>query len=351
MKVSDGEQIRVGGVRRPMLKTGLHRLRRGGGSVQIGADPDTAVLLTGLGESTDRWLATLDGLSDSDQLADRADAVGVDPQIAATLVDLLLAHGLLEDAASTCVGWGDLPLAERDRLAPDLASMTLLDPRPDGGKRVLQRRLACVVQVFGGGRVGSAVAELLGAAGVGRVRITDPRRVGPSDLGPTGWRPDDLGRRRGAKVIGSVPGLDRDADLIVLAFDGGIPAGPDQFPVPHLAAGVCQTTGVIGPLVVPGRTACLRCLDLARSDRDPDWTSLRRQLRSGDRSVVPSPACDAVLATLVAGHAALEILNFLDRGEASTMDGALHLRLPDGLLRRRSWAQHPACSCGWATAV
>jgi hypothetical protein len=64
--------------------------------------------------------------------------------------------------------------------------------------------------------------------------------------------------------------------------------------------------------------------------------------------VTPTPACDVVLATAVASHAALQVLSFLDSGAAPSMDGTLHIRLPDGLVRRRSWSQHPACGCGWA---
>jgi hypothetical protein len=228
--------------------------------------------------------------------------------------------------------------------------MTLLDPRPDGGKQTLSRRLTGRVEVHGGGRVGSAVAGLLEAAGVGSVGLIDPGQVRPADLGPAGHRPDRLGRPRGTGPR-PTPGTDgpEPPDLIVLAADDGVHPAPDlrTAQLPHLIAGVCETSGVVGPLVVPGRTACLRCLDLARTDRDPHWPGLRAQLRGG-RRVVPTPACDVVLATTVAGHAALQALAFLDTGAASSMDGTLHIRLPDGLLRRRSWSQHPACGCGWA---
>jgi bacteriocin biosynthesis cyclodehydratase domain-containing protein len=34
--------------------------------------------------------------------------------------------------------------------------------------------------------------------------------------------------------------------------------------VPHLAVSASEAIGVVGPLVLPGQSACLRCLDLTR---------------------------------------------------------------------------------------
>ena len=48
--------------------------------------------------------------------------------------------------------------------------------------------------------------------------------------------------------------------------------------VPLLVTGVRETTGVVGPLVLPGHTGCLRCQHLHRCDRDPSWPHLAAQL-------------------------------------------------------------------------
>ncbi|HEX3826263.1 MAG TPA: hypothetical protein VHV82_03210 [Sporichthyaceae bacterium] len=340
-------------IRRPMVKAGLPRLRRPDGVMQFGIDPERSVLLEGIDEPTERWIGALDGILDIGRLHTEAVTVGVAPRTAEQVLELLAGQGLLEDAGADCPGWADLPREARDRLVPDLTSMTLLDPRPDGGKKILSRRLTATVEVRGGGRVGSAVAALLDAAGVGSVRLIDPAEVRPADLGPAGHRADRLGCPRGTPAPHLPETIDLDRpDLVVLAADDGTHSAgnnPETLQTPHLLAAVHETSGVVGPLVVPGRTACLRCLDLARTDRDPHWPGLRAQLRSG-RRVTPTPACDVVLATAVASHAALQALSFLDSGAASSMDGTLHIRLPDGLVRRRSWSQHPACGCGWADA-
>ena len=41
--------------------------------------------------------------------------------------------------------------------------------------------------------------------------------------------------------------------------------------VPHLLAEVHETTAVLGPFVHPGRTSCLGCRDLHRTEGDPGW--------------------------------------------------------------------------------
>src|SRR5699024_6158620 len=82
---------------------------------------------------------------------------------------------------------------------------------------------------------------------------------------------------------------------------------------PHLVAYVRETTGVVGPFVLPGRTACLRCLDLHRADRDPGWPRVTLQLAKPGIAVA---ACDIALATLVAASAALDVLTYLDAGDS-----------------------------------
>ena len=84
--------------------------------------------------------------------------------------------------------------------------------------------------------------------------------------------------------------------------------------IPHLAASADEAIGVVGPLVIPGRTACLRCLDLTRADRDPAWPLILAQL---DGRQPDPPACDAPLAAAVAAQAAAQALTFIDRAVAA----------------------------------
>ena len=78
--------------------------------------------------------------------------------------------------------------------------------------------------------------------------------------------------------------------------------------VPHLVATVRGETGVVGPLVVPGATGCLRCADLHRRDVDPRWPALAAQLTATEAP--PGGATVTCLATVVT--ATVQALALLD---------------------------------------
>lgn len=327
---------------RPLLKPALRPLWRAEQTLQLGLDPDLAVVLDGVGPAEVRFITALDGTRTRDEVLRDADAggrdAGPDPATAERLLDLLAAGGALDDAAAPLRPLSTLAPDVREGLAADLASWSLAHPAPGAAGRTLARRHAAVVAVHGSGRVGAAVAPLLDAAGVGRV-VTVPAGEAAGD-GVVGGRAG--GRRPDVAVLCDDSDLEPERRARMLA-DG----------VTHLAAAVRETVGLVGPLVVPGVTGCLRCLDLHRADRDPAWPMLAAQLwhpgPHARRRTTP-PACDAVLAAAVAAHAALAVLAHVDDPAAAPVlaDATLELRLPDAVPRRRSWLAHPACGCSWA---
>ena len=68
--------------------------------------------------------------------------------------------------------------------------------------------------------------------------------------------------------------------------------------VAHLPVRLRDGAGLVGPLVIPGVTSCLRCADLHRSDRDAAWPAVASQLRdtvgSADRATVLATAALAL---------------------------------------------------------
>jgi hypothetical protein len=139
----------------------------------------------------------------------------------------------------------------------------------------------------------------------------------------------------------------RRPSLVILADSHrrDLPAALTRDQVPHLAATTGEAIGVVGPLVLPGRSACLRCLDLTRAERDPAWPLILAQLASN--GTTDPAACDAVLAATVAAQATAQALAFIDRGPAAVtvISGTLELVLPDWQWRRRTWRPHRRCGC------
>jgi bacteriocin biosynthesis cyclodehydratase domain-containing protein len=328
----------------------VRRLWRDRETLQLGRAPGRAVVLAGLDESTRSVLPLLDGTRNDAQLLADAAARGCPPERTAVLLELLDGAGALADAAAAPAAAGDR--GERERLTADTQALSMLRGRaaPD----LLARRRTARVRVVGAGRVGAAVAGLLACAGVGALDVDDLGLVRPQDTGPCGPDLADVGRSRGEAVRERLsrlaPSVDRTpaaVHLVVLCPpDGtGVDVHRDVLAggVAHLVAEVRDTVGVVGPLVLPGRSACLHCLELARADRDPDWPALAAQLSQPPRS---APASDVVLSAAVAATAAGQVLAALDDGGVpETVGATLELALPAWRWRRRSWAAHPHCGC------
>jgi hypothetical protein len=215
-----------------------------------------------------------------------------------------------------------------------------------------------VVVVEGATRVGTPLAAVLAASGVGRVIVRDSGLTSAGDAVVGGLSADDEGRPRSLAAADAVrraspltdlrplhSGASPDFVVLARAWDASDPlvAGVHRSGVPHLVATVRGETGVIGPLVVPGLTSCLRCADLHRRDADPRWPGLAAQLTASDAP----PSGATVTCLLTAVTAALQVLAYLDRsGAPATLGATLELRPPELHPRVRRWSAHPACGCG-----
>jgi hypothetical protein len=237
----------------------------------------------------------------------------------------------------------------------------LLGRYGDDAPTVLARRRRSAVAVHGTSRITSTIAATLAGAGVGQVQLVDGGNVAAADNCPGGLSHADEGARFGiagvAAIRGSSPdvvtapiGNGRFADLVILTDPAPVePSVRDSLHLdglPHLSATVHGSRAVIGPLVIPGRTSCLRCADLHRSERDPCWPLLAAQLaaRAGHRAI-----SEVTLCVATAGVTAGQALSFLDGLRPETLGGTVEWQLPDWRLRRRTWPPHHECGCGATT--
>ncbi|MEU1650249.1 ThiF family adenylyltransferase [Streptomyces pristinaespiralis] len=357
----------------PMMKPALRRAWRDRQSVQFGVTPAHAVTLGPVDTATGALMELLDGTRGLPLLREEARAMGLPDGRAEALVHRLTAAGLLDDP--TAGGPAAAALRKRaaahDRLRPDIAALSVIHPEPGGAAGAVAARRAIRVQVRGAGRVGASIAATLSAAGVGRVEVLDGGITEPGDVAPGGLPTEAVGERRDTAARRLVrraapdrppraaeahdPGGGPALSLVVVAPRDGLaayaPAPSDAegwiaTGTPHLYTGVVEATGVVGPLVLPGCTACAGCMERGQAERDPGRGRLLAQWRSGRHRTVP--ACDVALAAVVSGLAACHALSFLDGGAPVSTGARWEVSLPQLSWRSERITPHLDCACSAA---
>ena len=248
---------------RPRLKPHARVLRRGRGALQVGVASDAGVVLEGLSEAEMALVARLDGSLDLPALDALAARTGVAPGRVAGLLQALRERHLLLDLPTDRAFLGDLGEATAGGPAPDADALAAAYRLPGDGYALLAARRRQHVVVSGEGALPHALTSLLRAGGVGRV-----------DAGPVAAEALDLDLRHDPAA--------RVPQLVVLTAAGALAS---ETGAPWLRRAVAQLPVVVqghrvvvGPLVVPGRGPCLRCLDLHRCDRDPALAGAAAQL-------------------------------------------------------------------------
>ncbi|EOM77429.1 hypothetical protein [Rhodococcus rhodnii] len=276
----------------PSLDPRLDVLVRPDGRIQLGWSPERAILVapphgatpTGFAD----FLRTIDGARTRPQLVWDAARLGFDPRATARLLDVLTRAG------------------------------ALLAPAPP--------RECPTVRVHGRGPLSDAIAAALTATGT----IVSRSTRYPIDRDARRWR-----ERCVVLTDASVVDPRLVHDLVA--------AG-----IPHLHVRLRDGGGLVGPFVLPGRTACLRCVELVRAELDTGWPHLAAQLV--DRSGRATPP---VVTTTVA--VALAQLDLAFRGAADRPPASFDatLEIDDGGQRidTRHWARRDDCSCAWARAL
>ena len=273
------------------LNPAMPVLLRPDGFVQVGWDPRRAVLVcTPSGLTADGLAAVLRMMQSRVSMAN------------------LLSHA------------ADLGLRDQDQLVDvvsQLIAANLATRVPPS-----RRGRAMSIRVHGKGPLSDVVVSALRCSGA-RVRHTN---------------------QRGATAA--------DADLVVLAdylvVDPALVRELHATDTPHLLVRVRDGTGLVGPMVVPGVTSCLRCADLHRSDHDAAWPAVAAQLRdtvgTADRATVLATAALAVnqvdrVLRAIRGD------GLSHPGPPPTLDTTLEFDVSASSIVTRRWARHPRCSC------
>lgn len=339
---------------RLQIHPGLVWAWRAPGRLQVGLDPRHGVILDGLSARDELVLQALRRGTESARLPTLAVRSGLTVTRVRELVDVVRGAGLLVPRHTSPTRLRSVPAAAVETLRPHAARLALTYPGGDGWDVLVARAARCVA-VSGAGATGIAVAVGLARAAVGHLVVVDDARVSDTDVHPGGYRPQDVGRRReaaGPEVLRrAVPSVRTGTtgsaapDLVVAVRSDGVDASRYDVllrdDVPHLVVLLRERDAVVGPLVRPGRSCCLRCVDLHRRDRDPEWPRVVPQVAA--RTAGPE---DPVLSALAVALTVAQALTELDRRvDPASLGATLEIALPDGTTSVRDWPAHHQCGC------
>ena len=132
-------------------------------------------------------------------------------------------------------------------------------------------------------------------------------------------------------------------DLVVLVAHEVLPAsdarGWQRLGVAHLPVVFSGDGCAIGPLVRGPDDVCALCLELHRTDHDPQWPVIAAQF-DGAGARLPCAAAD--LAALAAGLTG-SVVRGLAGGTALAPGVVVTARLGDPITGCRQWPRHPRC--------
>ena len=309
----------------PQLAPYAPVIQRATEEVQVGVDPDTALVFRGPGFRT--LLNLFDGSSHTSAIQHDGRAAGLTSDQVTAAVEALAAAELLRESGS----------------APYTDSTS---PR---------------VRLIGAGEVGYQLAQLLLVSGVGSLYVYDNEAPNLALYPAAGVLPTRAEALRSALAdVGSTASSAQGVstlshwskpettplDLTIVATDR---PEPDRVITEHLVRNDephlvvrCWGNGVsVGPLVIPGKTSCVRCADLSRSDADPLWPVVLRQL---SRLQIETPP---TLLAWAASVAVAQSLAFLHGELPESAGSTMELTWPHFVTRLRRWPAHRNCGCSW----
>ena len=213
-------------------------------------------------------------------------------------------------------------------------------------------------------RTGLLIAQGLAAAGVGNLISHDEQKVDGLSLGPTGY-PTQLQGHPRIDALRSVLAASpnncqittgkkmtekqlQKIDCAVLIVQQVIE--PKRYStwlnrdVPHIVVTFDAQEVSISPMILPGQTACLFCLEIQRTQQNAQWPVIASQLISSNKKFD-----DSASQLFAAGIVIQKILSRLDKVSgfevASENHTGYRLNLKSGEVVEFRWPKQSGCQC------
>ncbi|MDP1720974.1 MAG: hypothetical protein Q8L08_08285 [Candidatus Nanopelagicaceae bacterium] len=257
------------------------------------------------------------------------------------------------------------------RLVPELTSATWHSHAKDGGVSIVNSRRNWQVNIYGGSRISTLLYGILLSSGVTHTRLQvlpENRAISEPDLCAGFLRAIDVGLSYKTRLdeLARELSLFPTAPTVKVDKKGGpdeksespeqiisivIGTPPSDELQAWMSGGVAHllvdnpdgASLTIGPLVIPGKTPCTRCVSIANEDLNELWRDISWKKQNFPPSEVP-----VAVAHHVAGFLALELLAFLDAGRSKLIGASARINFHSpAMIQERLYARHPACGCTW----
>jgi hypothetical protein len=316
-------------------------------------------------------IAAFDGKKSSKEIAE---ALAIDCEIVSQVVGQLLSVGLIDYLVTQIVAPGRFKEQDQSsdagyiqlqsKITPELSATTWIPGVNDGGVEVLTKRRSALIEISGENRVATQLYGILLASGVTQTKMAsaarrDRARIGNQDLCAGLLTNSDVGSNfqhtleDKARELALFPNKDKSStdevpEVFLKVFIGNgheaLIAQSMSEDETHLIVSAPDGPSIdVGPLVIPGKSACSRCITLARSDQHP----LSREIDIF-RSTHTELEIPVTVAHFVAAQIASEILRFIDTRQSALISTRVRTNYLDVCNPQHiRFARHPLCGCSW----
>ena len=316
-------------------------------------------------------IAAFDGKKSAQEIAD---ALAISTEIVCEVIGQLLSAGLVDYLVTPIVAPGRFKEQDQSadagyiqlqsKITPELSATTWIPGVIDGGVEVLTNRRLALIEISGENRVATQLYGLLLASGVTQTKMAsasrrDCARIGNQDMCAGLLTSGDVGSNfqhtleDKARELALFPSKDKSVaedipEVFLKIFIGNghealIAQSMSEDEIHLIVAAPDGPSIDVGPLVIPGKSACSRCVTLARSDQH----SLSREIDIF-RSTHTELEIPVSLSHFVAAQIASEILRFIDTKKSALISTRVRTNYLDVCNPQHiRFARHPLCGCSW----
>ena len=251
------------------------------------------------------------------------------------------------------------------RMSPELSQTTWIPGVVDGGVKALSSRQNFGVEIYGESRLATLIYAALLASGVTNTKFSIASNrtlnsIGDNDLGTGVLRISDFGLNYKSRieeltrewslfptasknVKGSIssPIPENNVRVIVGDYTPQLVEQLMRDRMDHLFVGtVFGGAAYAGPLVKPGKTPCVKCLDIGKAER------------YGAEHLIPVAAhtleIPVAISYQIAGTIVQAVLQLIDTGRCELTGAQLCFDYTTPVHKEPvRFARHPQCQCQW----